>query len=86
MRIKRIIAALVVAAGLLVGGCGTAATSAPSNDRSVDATTADSSDQVTQDYWYCWDDGDPAPHHLGYPVDGDHLCTDGELQDAGMTP
>jgi len=34
---------------------------------------------VTQSYWYCWDTGNPTPHHLGHPVYGDHLCTDQEL-------
>jgi hypothetical protein len=34
-------------------------------------------------YWYCWDDGHDGPHHLGYPVSGDHLCTDSELRAAG---
>lgn len=41
-------------------------------------------DEVNQSYWYCWDTGDPDPHHLGYPVNNDHLCTDGELLEAGM--
>jgi hypothetical protein len=40
---------------------------------------------TTQDYWYCWDEGDPMPHHLGYHVSGDHLCDDSELSDAGCT-
>jgi hypothetical protein len=30
-------------------------------------------------YWYCWDTGDPAPHHLGHPVAGDHLCSSAGL-------
>jgi hypothetical protein len=42
-------------------------------------------DGATQDYWYCWDEGDPSPHHLGYPVSGDHLCTDEELDASGCT-
>lgn len=37
-------------------------------------------------YWYCWDVGDPHPHHLGARVSGDHLCTDAELQQATQTP
>jgi hypothetical protein len=52
-------------------------------------TTTDTSsnrDVVTQSYWYCYDSGDPAPHHLGHYVSGDHYCTDQELRDAGMTP
>jgi hypothetical protein len=32
-----------------------------------------------QTYWYCWDSGAPAPHHLGHPVAGDHYCTAEEL-------
>ncbi|MFE9098929.1 hypothetical protein [Streptomyces sp. NPDC007264] len=41
-------------------------------------------DSDTQAYWYCWDAGDPAPHHLGHLVAGDHLCTWGELRSAGV--
>jgi hypothetical protein len=37
-------------------------------------------------YWYCWDAGDPRPHHLGARVSGDHLCTDVELHQATQTP
>jgi hypothetical protein len=36
--------------------------------------------RVSQSHLYCWDTGPPMPHHLGYPVVGDHLCTNGELQ------
>lgn len=36
------------------------------------------------DYWYCWDTGDPDPHHEGHPVEGDHLCSKAELREAGM--
>jgi hypothetical protein len=36
-----------------------------------------------QDYWYCWNDGMPSPHHLGYEVSGDRLCKDWELDAAG---
>ena len=39
---------------------------------------------VSQYYYYCWDTGDPSPHHLGYRVSGDHYCTDGELHNAGI--
>jgi hypothetical protein len=35
-------------------------------------------------YWYCWNTGDPSPHHLGHPVSGDHLCSDSELKAAGI--
>jgi hypothetical protein len=48
------------------------------------ATSSNDGDRVTQGYWYCWDSGDPKPHHLGHYVSGDHLCTDGELHDAGL--
>jgi hypothetical protein len=37
-------------------------------------------------YWYCWDVGDPRPHHIGAPVSGDHMCSDVELQQATETP
>lgn len=37
-------------------------------------------------YWYCWDAGDPRPHHLGAPVPGDHVCSEVELQQATETP
>lgn len=39
---------------------------------------------VEQYYWYCWNTGYPSPHHLGYPVDNDHYCTNGELDDSGF--
>ena len=49
----------------------------------------DSSDaggyEAQQRYWYCWDEGELDPHHLGKKVDGDHLCTDTELVDSGFT-
>ncbi|MEH0585619.1 hypothetical protein QA942_16545 [Streptomyces sp. B21-106] len=41
-------------------------------------------DQDVQKYWYCWDSGPNKPHHLGRRVAGDHLCTWGELRQAGM--
>lgn len=41
--------------------------------------TIDTEDTVTQSWYYCWDYGDPQPHHYGYPVSGDHLCTNREL-------
>jgi hypothetical protein len=37
-------------------------------------------------YWYCWDDGAKAPHHLGHYVEGDHVCSDGELKGTGFAP
>lgn len=38
---------------------------------------------MSQSYWYCWDSGNLSPHHLGYSVSGDHLCSKQELHDAG---
>jgi hypothetical protein len=37
-------------------------------------------------YWYCWDQGDKAPHHLGHYVAGDHVCEDAELKGTGFSP
>lgn len=37
-----------------------------------------------QNYWYCWNDGAANPHHLGYKVSDDHLCSRQELLEAGM--
>jgi hypothetical protein len=37
-------------------------------------------------YWYCWDHGAKAPHHLGHHVAGDHVCANGELKGAGVSP
>lgn len=37
-------------------------------------------------YWFCWDTGSPRPHHLGAGVQGDHLCSESELQQATDTP
>jgi len=37
-------------------------------------------------YWYCWDHGDKAPHHLGHYVEGDHVCSDSELTGTGFSP
>lgn len=37
-----------------------------------------------QYYWYCWNSGNSSPHHLGYHVSGDHLCSYQELHDAGF--
>lgn len=41
--------------------------------------------KVSQSYYYCWNTGAPAPHHLGHPVSGDHLCNDSELHNAGIS-
>jgi hypothetical protein len=37
-----------------------------------------------QGYWYCWNLGALNPHHLGYRVPNDHLCTWGELRSIGF--
>lgn len=37
-------------------------------------------------YWYCWNRGNPRPHHLGAAVQGDHVCSEEELQDTTSTP
>jgi len=37
-------------------------------------------------YWYCWDEGAKAPHHLGHYVAGDHVCSDDELAGTGFSP
>ncbi|MFD9651759.1 hypothetical protein [Streptomyces mirabilis] len=42
-------------------------------------------DDETEGYWYCWDTGDLAPHHLDHWVPNDHLCTWGELRHSGVT-
>jgi hypothetical protein len=31
---------------------------------------------------YCWDHGDPHPHHLGHRVPNDHVCKRDDLADA----
>jgi hypothetical protein len=40
----------------------------------------------TNTYWYCWDSGAKAPHHLGHYTAGDHVCSDGELDGTGVEP
>ena len=40
----------------------------------------------TAHYWFCWDLGSPAPHHLGHDSSGDHACSDSELRAAGLLP
>ncbi|MFD9511913.1 hypothetical protein [Streptomyces mirabilis] len=42
-------------------------------------------DDEIEGYWYCWNSGGPAPHHLDHWVPNDHLCTWGELRSAGAT-
>lgn len=41
-------------------------------------------DWMVEGYWYCWDSGALAPHHLNHHVPGDHLCTWGELRADGF--
>lgn len=71
-------AALLLGIGAL-GRIGGASTPVPS-------ATASPLSNSTYGYWYCWDVGDPRPHHLGGFVGGDHLCTDTELQGATQPP
>jgi hypothetical protein len=50
---------------------------------------ASTTSRLTNDgyaYWYCWDVGAPRPHHIGAAVQGDHVCTDTELQQVTETP
>ncbi|MFD9792120.1 hypothetical protein ACFWXK_14340 [Streptomyces sp. NPDC059070] len=42
-------------------------------------------DDDVQGYWYCWNSGAAAPHHLDHWVTNDHLCTWGELRFSGVT-
>jgi hypothetical protein len=42
-----------------------------------------STNQVPRTAWYCSDDGHGQPRHLEQPGVGVHVCTTGELQDAG---
>lgn len=37
-------------------------------------------------YWYCWDRGEPRPHHLGHRSVGDHVCSEEELDGATLGP
>jgi hypothetical protein len=50
----------------------------------VVAFTAAPQAVVSQTYWFCWDKGDPSPHHGAYGSTDDHYCTDQELSDAGI--
>ena len=43
-------------------------------------------EHLSQSYWNCWDTGPLVPHHLGYRVLTDHLCTDQELASLGYRP
>lgn len=71
-RVRLLIVGLALCAGLLsVAGCDLS-----------EATGGSGGGDNT--YWYCWDSGNPDPHHLGHPVSGDHLCSQGELSQAGM--
>lgn len=64
---------LVVASGIMLAIVGGV----------IDLFTPEKDTDVTQSYWYCWDTGDPSPHHLGHYVDNDHYCSVGELRAAG---
>jgi hypothetical protein len=37
-------------------------------------------------YWYCWNTGEPRPHHLGHRSVGDHVCSEEELSGATLGP
>jgi hypothetical protein len=38
-------------------------------------------------YWFCWNNpAQGGPHHLGYRVSGDHICSDDELKNEGGPP
>lgn len=37
-------------------------------------------------YWFCWNRGEPEPHHLGHRSQLDHLCSEDELQQTTSTP
>jgi hypothetical protein len=68
--IRPIIAALAACGTFVLAGCSAPTESALSENS----------------YWYCWDTGAKEPHHLGQPVEGDHVCTDEELEGTGFTP
>lgn len=55
----------------------------PAKDE-IDSIGTSTTDNRIQTYWYCWNSGNPSPHHLGYPVYGDHYCTYQELHNAGF--
>jgi hypothetical protein len=78
---------ILVLAGLIAAGLALAAHSRHHHEPGArpHSTTSPLSNN-DYGYWYCWDVGDPHPHHLGVRVTGDHLCTDVELQQATPTP
>lgn len=49
------------------------------NSNSSNNTYHTTPQSQTNTYWYCWDSGNPSPHHLGHHVYGDHLCSESEL-------
>ena len=55
------------------------------NASPTDSVPSSTYSNGTSYYWYCWDSGDPDPHHLGHHVSGDHHCTYKELHDAGFS-
>ena len=69
-----------LAVALIAGACGPGygrATAEPTPRVTYGPPAPTNSSQQT--YWYCWDVGDPDPHHLGYWVEGDHFCSADEL-------
>ncbi len=72
VKIAAIFVAVVVAAYAANLGCN-AYTIKQANDRGFGYGSSS--------YWYCWDNGVPAPHHLGHPVKDDHLCTQEDVSD-----
>ena len=69
--LRPIIAALAATGALTLAGCGGATTAGTLSENR---------------YWYCWDVGAAEPHHYGRPVEGDHLCSDDELEGTGFAP
>ncbi|HEY5267943.1 MAG TPA: CAP domain-containing protein [Candidatus Saccharimonadales bacterium] len=65
-------------------GIGIASATVDGNNTQIIVAYVGTPQVATQTYWYCWDTGNPSPHHLGYRVSGDHYCTNQELHDAGF--
>lgn len=83
-RVGATVPASFVAAIHPVHGTDHARTAASNIADNISSPVSD--DNIVQGYWYCWDSGLGSPHHLGYPIAGDHLCTYGELRRAGPGP
>jgi hypothetical protein len=73
--LRSIIVALAATGALTLTGCA-----APTENAPTESALSENS------YWYCWDNGAGAPHHYGRPVEGDHVCSDDELQGTGFAP